>query len=196
MHAVTALDSSGETAKQVAESKKWLAIAALIPDQSPNKTTSALPHPDNNRHPVLVGNHPSTTTSVRQLDQPQPTTAQQQLSAGAPSTVGMPPQQLPAGCSTPKGSIDQMVAASASATEAPVPSSHRSTGLDAAGPAPPCQAGSGPQQQPVWQPTQRQDVLSGQLSISADRPAPTDAGASTIDVQPPQSCPTKAEGKA
>lgn len=194
MDAVTALDSSGETAKQVAESKKWLAIAALIPDQSSHKAVSAVPLPDNNNQSVLAGNHPSITTSVRQLDQPQPTTAPQQLSAGAPSTMDTPPLQSPVNCSTPDSSVTQLAATSA--TGAPVPSSHRSTGHDAAGPAPPCQAGSAPQQQPVRQPTQGQKVLSGQLSSSAGRQAPSDAGASSVDVQPLQSCPTKAEGKA
>ena len=38
MSAVTAVDSSGETAKQAAESKKWLAVAALIPDHTPPGT--------------------------------------------------------------------------------------------------------------------------------------------------------------
>ena len=196
MHAVTALDSSGETAKQVAEGKKWLAIAALIPDQSSHNAASPLPDPDKYTHPVLAGKHPSNTTAVRQLDQQQTTTAPQQLTPGALSTVDMPPQQWPVDCSRAEGSISQMAATPASTTGAPVPSSHRGTGHDAAGPATPCQAGNGPQQQPGRQPTQGQQGMPGQLSSSTGRQAPTDTAASSIDVQPPQCCPTKTEGKA
>ena len=54
VHAVSALDSSGDTAKEVAESKKWLAIAALIPKQPPpHGPAPNLPCSDHNPQPPL-----------------------------------------------------------------------------------------------------------------------------------------------
>lgn len=77
VHAVTAADSSGETAKQAAESKKWLAIAALIPDQpQPQEPPAALPHQGHHSHPPLPTGSPLTApVSVKQLDAPQLTPA-------------------------------------------------------------------------------------------------------------------------
>lgn len=193
MHAVTALDSSGETAKQVAESKKWLAIAALIPDQSSRESASAQPHPNNSNHPVLAGNHASTTTPVSQLDQPQLPSDPEQVT---PSAADIDPQQMPVGCSQSEDSTGQRAASSTSATGAPFPSSHRGTSHDATGAGLPCQAGNGPQQQPVWQPTPGQEGLSCQLSSCASRQTPNDAGSSSTDVHPPQPCPAKAQRKA
>lgn len=190
---LTALDSSGETAKQVAESKKWLAIAALIPDQSSRESASAQPHPNNSNHPVLAGNHASTTTPVSQLDQPQLPSDPEQVT---PSAADIAPQQMPVGCSQSEDSTGQRAASSTSATGAPFPSSHRGTSHDATGAGLPCQAGNGPQQQPVWQPTPGQEGLSCQLSSCASRQTPNDAGSSSTDVHPPQPCPAKAQGKA
>lgn len=77
VHAVTAVDSSGETAKQAAESKKWLAIAALIPDQpQPQEPPAAVPHEGHHPHPPLPAGSPlRAPVSVRQLDEPQLTPA-------------------------------------------------------------------------------------------------------------------------
>ena len=237
VHAVTAVDSSGDTAKKVAESKKWLAVAALIPDQPPPYEPAAtLPHPDHSPQTPSQTSAPlSPPVPVRQLGEPQltpapepgpnpgipsskgiasdrttsisdvpssKTTASNRATSpsGIPSSQDMPPEQPPV-CSRATHRTSQRPS-SVPATQGPSPSCF--TGVGQGRPIPqslphgPQQAQQAQQAQPppVEQCADHQERVPDRQSLTCGRPAPTDAGASSIDEQALQPCPAKAEGKA
>ena len=233
VHAVTAVDSSGDTAKQVAESKKWLAVAALIPDQPPPHEPAATPpHPDHNPQTLSQTSAPlSALVPVRQLGEPQltpapepgpnpgipsskgiasdrttsisdvpssKTTASNRATSpsGIPSSKDMPPEQPPV-CSRATDRTSQRPS-SVPATQGPSPSCFTGVGQGRAIPQADCDPQQAQQAQPppVERCADHQERVPDQQSSRCGRPAPSDAGASSIDEQALQPCPAKAEGKA
>ena len=200
--AVTAVDSSGETAKQAAESKKWLAVAALIPDhdQVTVDQTPPVAHPGQaplSSEDAVQTLKPHTCTDTlpaMSQNQTQSTAGIQHLSSGNFGPDQML-QQQPTDCNQATDSKTQTLSMASDTEEAAVSSATYSALASQASDHSACEGPQHSQQAPAQQFAEARESLH-QMPSKDEKPSHNDRRAAGADVLSPNALPVQACGKA